>query len=202
MYIDKDGSGFLEIEELGGVLAAGGHRYSDAQLQEAIDHVVGEKGSDGLTFMQFANLLRIKLSSALETRIKRRFDVFDADQSGEVGLEEFTACVQGLDGLITTAEVAAMFKECDRDGSGSVSLQEFMEVMKRRLSVATEMSVTPSSPNFEANCTNEIFSTPTFNTTIWDDKQSILHAHISEVGGMDAAEPDTRSGYWHTCTLL
>jgi Ca2+-binding EF-hand superfamily protein len=202
VYVDKDGSGFLEIEELGAVLAAGGHRYSDAQLQEAVDHIAGRKGSDGLTFMQFANLLRIKLSSALETRIKRRFDVFDADQSGEVSLEEFTACVQGLDGLITTTEAAAMFKECDLDGSESVSLQEFMKVMERRLSVATEMSVTPSSPNFEANCTHEIFSAPAFNTTIWDDKQSVLHAHISEVGAMDAAEPDTRSSYWRTCTLF
>ena len=202
VYIDKDGSGFLEIEELGAVLAAGGYRYSDAQLQEAVDHVAGRKGSDGLTFMQFANLLRIKLSSAFETRIKRRFDVFDADRSGEVSLEEFTVCVQGLDGLMTTAEAAAMFKECDRDGSGSVSLQEFMKVMERRLSAATETSVTPSSPNFEANYTNETFSAPAFNTTIWDDKQGVLHAHISEVGDMDAAEPDTRLGYWHTCTLF
>jgi hypothetical protein len=62
--------------------------------------------------------------------------------------------------------------------------------------------VTPSSPNFEANCTNEIFSAPTFNTTIWDDEQSVLYAHISEAGDMDAAEPDARSGYWHTCTLF
>jgi Ca2+-binding EF-hand superfamily protein len=202
VYIDKDGSGFLEIEELGAVLAAGGHRYSDAQLQEAVDHVTGRKGSDGLTFMQFVNLLRIKLSSALETRIKRRFDMFGADQSGEVSLEEFTACIQGLDGLITTAEAAAMFKECDRDESGSVSLQEFMKVMERRLSIGTETSVTPSSPNFEASCTNETISAPVFNTIIWDNRQGVLHAHISEVVDMDAAEPDTWSGYWHTCTLF
>ena len=180
VYIDKDGSGFLEIEELGAVLASSGHRCSDAQLQEAVDHVAGRKGSDGLTFMQFANLLRINLSTPLETRIKRHFDMFDADQSGEVSLEEFTACVQGLDGLIMTAEVAAMFRECDRDGSGSVSLREFMEVMERRLSAATETSVTPSSPTFEADYTNEIFSAPTFNTMIWDNKQGVLHAHISE----------------------
>jgi Ca2+-binding EF-hand superfamily protein len=202
VYVDKDGSGFLEIEELGAVLASSGHRYSDAQLQEAVDHVAGRKGSDGLTFTQFANLLRINLSSALEARIKRRFDMFDADQSGEVNLEEFTACIQGLDGLITTAEAAAMFTKCDRDGSGSVSLQEFMQVMERKLSATTETSVTPSSPNFETKRTNEIFSVTTFNTSIWDNKQGVLHAHISEVGGMDTVEPNAQSGSQDTCTLI
>jgi hypothetical protein len=105
-------------------------------------------------------LLRISLSSALKARIRRRFNVFDADQSSEVSLEEFAACIQGPDGLITTAEVAAMFKECGRDGSGSVLLQEFMQVMERRLSGTTETSVTPSSPNVETKHTNEIFLGP------------------------------------------
>ena len=196
--VDKDGSGFLEIEELGAVLASSGHRYSDAQLQEAVDHVAGRKGSNGLTFTQFANLLRINLSSALEVRIKRRFDMFDADQSGEVSLEEFTACIQGLDGLITTAEAAAMFKKCDRDESGSLSLQGFMQVMERRLSATTDTSVAPSSPKR----TNEIFSATAFNTSIWDNKQGVLHAHISEVGDVDTVDPGAQSGSQDTCTLI
>ena len=196
--VDKDGSGFLEIEELGAVLASSGHRYSDAQLQEAVDHVAGRKGSNGLTFTQFANLLRINLSSALEVLIKRRFDMFDADQSGEVSLEQFTACIQGLDCLITTAEAAAMFKKCDRDESGSLSLQGFMQVMERRLSATTDTSVAPSSPKR----TNEIFSATAFNTSIWDNKQGVLHAHISEVGDVDTIDPGTQSGSRDTCTLI
>jgi len=202
VYVDKDGSGFLEIEELGAVLASSGHRYSDAQLQEAVDHVAGRKGSNGLTFTQFANLLRINLSSALEARIKRRFDLFDADQSGEVNLEEFTSCIQGLDGLITRGEAAAMFTKCDRDGSGSVSLQEFMQAMERRLSVISETSVTPSSPNFETKHTNKIFSAPAFDTSIWDNKQGFVQAHISEVGDVDTVEPGTQSDSRDTCTLI
>jgi len=81
-------------------------------------------------------------------------------------------------------------------------LQEFMQVMERRLSATTETSVTPSSPNFETKHINEIFSAPTFNTSIWDNKQGVLHAHISEVGDMDTVEPDTQSGSRDTCTLI
>jgi Ca2+-binding EF-hand superfamily protein len=202
VYIDKDGSGVLEIEELRAVLASSGHRYSNSQIQEAVDRITGQRRSHGLTFMQFANLLRINLSSALETRIKRRFDVFDADQSGEVSLEEFTACIQGLDGLITTAEAAAMFNKCDRDDSGSVSLREFMEVMERRLSDTTDMSLTPNSPNFQINCTDEIFSAPAFNTSIWDNEQDVQYTHISGVWGKDTVKPDIQLDSRDTGTLV
>jgi uncharacterized protein (DUF924 family)/Ca2+-binding EF-hand superfamily protein len=137
---DKDGSGFLEVDELGAVLASTGRRYNDVQLQEAVDHVTGRKGSAGLTFEQFANLIRINLGPTLDARLQQRFRMFDADHSGEISLEEFTACVRGLDGLVTTSEAAAMFKKCDLDGSGSISMQEFMGIMKRRLSVGGNAS--------------------------------------------------------------
>jgi uncharacterized protein (DUF924 family)/Ca2+-binding EF-hand superfamily protein len=143
---DKDGSGFLEVEELSAVLASTGHCYGDVQLQEAVDHVTGRKGSAGLTFEQFANLLRINLWSTFEARLQQRFDMFDADQSGDISLEEFSACIQGLDGLVTIAEAAAMFKKCDRDGSGSVSMQDFTGIMERKLSVAGNASEIAAAP--------------------------------------------------------
>src|SRR5271155_5798531 len=168
--VDKDGSGFLEIEELGAVLASSGHRYSDAQLQEAVDHVARRKGSNGLTFTQFANLLRINLSSALEARMKRRFDMFDADQSGEVSLEEFTACIQGLDGLITTAEAAAMFQKCGHNKNRSVSFQEFIRVMERTYNSVSADPIMLTMPSKVEASRGDMFSAPVFNTSIWESK--------------------------------
>ena len=191
---DKDGSGFLEIEELAAVLASTGHRYSDVQLQDAVDHVAGRKGSHGLTFSQFAILLRINLSSALESRTKLRFDMFDADQSGEVSLDEFTACVQGLDSLTTTAEAAAMFKKCDRNGDGAVSLQEFMGVIERRISGATEADEPKSASKVVAD-PSALPPVPAFNTSIWEHKQDVLEVQVLEVPERDTVEPgaDSRS---------
>lgn len=134
---DKDGSGFLEVEELGAVLASTGYRCSGRQLQQAVDSVTGHKRSAGLTSEQFANLIRINLTSKLEARLQQMFDMFDADHSGEISLEKFTACIQRLDGLITTAEAAAMFKDCDRDGSGSLSMQDFMRIIQPRSEITT-----------------------------------------------------------------
>jgi Ca2+-binding EF-hand superfamily protein len=100
-----------------------------------VDYVTGRNESAGLTFEQFADLIRINLRSTVEARLQRRFDMFDADQSGEVSLEKFIAYIRDLNGLITTAEAVAMFKECDRDGNGSLLMQEFMGTMERRFSV-------------------------------------------------------------------
>ena len=192
---DKSGDGFLEIGELTAVLASTGYRYSDEQIQEAVDHVTGRKGSTGLTFLQFANLLRINLNSSFEARIKQRFNLFDADQSGEVTLEEFTTCVQALDGLITTAEAAAMFQKCDHEKNGSVSFHEFMRVMERTYnSVSADPSMLTISPKVEAS-RGDTFSAPVFNTSIWEKKHEALKVRVLEVSDDDddaTAKANTR----------
>jgi uncharacterized protein (DUF924 family)/Ca2+-binding EF-hand superfamily protein len=191
---DKSGDGFLELGELTAVLASTGHRYSDEQIQEAVDHVTGRKGSSGLTFLQFANLLRINLNSSFEARIKQRFNLFDADHSGGVTLEEFTACVQGLDELITTAEAAAMFQKCDHDKNGSVSLQEFIGVMERTYgSVSADPSMLTMSSKAEASRSN-MRSAPAFNISVRESrKQEVLKVQALEVLDDDAdGEADAR----------
>jgi Ca2+-binding EF-hand superfamily protein len=192
---DKSGDGFLEIDELTTVLASTGYRYNNEQIQEVVDHVTGRKGSSGLTFLQFANLLRINLNSSFEARIRQRFNMFDADQSGEVTLEEFTACVQGLDGLITTAEAAAMFQKCDHDKNGSVSLHEFMRVMEQTYnSLSADSNMLTISPKVEAR-RSDMFSAPVFNTSIWESKQEVIKVQALEVlddDDDDDAEADTR----------
>jgi uncharacterized protein (DUF924 family)/Ca2+-binding EF-hand superfamily protein len=178
---DKSGDGFLETGELAAVLASTGHRYSDEQIQEAVDHVTGRKGSAGLTFLQFANLLRINLNSSFEARIRQRFNMFDADQSGEVTLEEFTACVQGLDGLITTAEAAAMFNKCDHGGKGSVSFQDFMGVMKRTFnSVSTDHSMLTKPLKVETSHSDK-FSVSAINNPTCGSKQLVIKVQVLEV---------------------
>jgi calmodulin len=189
---DKSGDGFLEVGELAAVLASTGHQYSDEQIQEAVDHISGRKGSAGLTFLQFANLLRINLHSPFEARIRQRFNMFDADQSGGVTLEEFTACVQGLDGLITTAEAAAMFQKCHHDKNGSVSLQEFMHVMERTYdSLSADHSTPTMSSKVEAS-RGDTFLANAFNASIWESKQQVLNVQAVEVLD-DGAGADTEA---------
>lgn len=66
---DKDGNGFLELNELVEVLDATHRNYSHAELQTAVDTIAGEKGCAGLTFEQFAALLQIKMAADRQHRL-------------------------------------------------------------------------------------------------------------------------------------
>lgn len=76
---DKDASGFLEVEELRRVLGSTGRRYSCMQLQELVENITGSKDSAGLTFEQFADVLRVDLTPTLQDRAPQRFGIFDVD---------------------------------------------------------------------------------------------------------------------------
>lgn len=172
---DKDGSGFFDHQELSAVLASTGRVYGKVQIQDAMDRITGAKDSTGVSFEQFSQLLRVKLNTDWEVRVRQRFSFFDRDASGEVSMEELRAGIQSLDDLVTTAEVEEMLKACDVDGNGSVSFEEFLSVapiiMERRASqISTEP--TPAFWNKLKPVDRNIDEAPPiFRTTSWDDVQ-------------------------------
>ena len=167
---DKDGSGFLDIEELAAVLESTGHVYLKEQVQEVVDNVTGISASKGLAFDQFANLLRINLPPSDHlTRSRSRFDLFDLDHSGEVSFAEFAKCINSLDGLITSSEIELMFERADKDKSGSVSFDEFLAIMERRASMpdATTASEAVTSDR-QIFCEPPAFSMPDWHEKLTD----------------------------------
>lgn len=120
--------------------------YTIEQVQEVVDNITGVKASSGITFEQFANVLRINLPpSDYLTIAQSRFDLFDLDHSGEVSFLEFAKCIQGLDELVTMSEIELMFKQADRDASGSISFDEFLCIMERRVSTVDPAFLSGSS---------------------------------------------------------
>ncbi|OAL45344.1 EF-hand, partial [Pyrenochaeta sp. DS3sAY3a] len=126
---DKDGNGFLDLDELIAVLTATHRTYTRPELQLAIDTIAGEPGTPGLTFEQFAALLQIKMAADSQNRLRARFQLFDADNSGDISYDELKACLQGIDGLLTTSELDEMMKRCDVDGDGRISYEEFIAMV-------------------------------------------------------------------------
>jgi Ca2+-binding EF-hand superfamily protein len=151
---DKDGSGFLDRDELATIFAATGRSYDEGQLQRALNLITGSEGSTGVTFEQFAALLRVKMTINQEAAIRKRFEHFDLDGSGEISLEELKKGIQGLDSLVTCGEIEEMLKECDTDGNGAVSYDEFL-VMVSRLQQRRPSQTPVATPTF---------TTPSWNT--------------------------------------
>eukprot|EP00441_Pelagodinium_beii_P016341 CAMPEP_0197659036 /NCGR_PEP_ID=MMETSP1338-20131121/45925_1 /TAXON_ID=43686 ORGANISM="Pelagodinium beii, Strain RCC1491" /NCGR_SAMPLE_ID=MMETSP1338 /ASSEMBLY_ACC=CAM_ASM_000754 /LENGTH=314 /DNA_ID=CAMNT_0043235777 /DNA_START=208 /DNA_END=1152 /DNA_ORIENTATION=+ len=64
-------------------------------------------------------------------KVKKQFDKFDEDGSGEIEQDEFQAMiynlVQAKPGDISDDRIKSFWREIDRDGSGSVDFAEFVE---------------------------------------------------------------------------
>ncbi|KAF2874582.1 hypothetical protein BDV95DRAFT_488475 [Massariosphaeria phaeospora] len=134
---DKDGNGFLDMDELVTVLEATGRSYSKADLQLAIDSISGQPGGTGLTFEQFAALLQVKMAADTQNRLRGRFQLFDTDNTGDISFDELKACLQGLDSLLTSSELDEMMKKCDTDGDGMISYEEFVAMVPTMMSPAS-----------------------------------------------------------------
>ncbi|KAF2671020.1 EF-hand [Microthyrium microscopicum] len=123
---DKDGNGSFDRNELATVLASTGRTYTPEQVQRAMNRISGEQDCTSITFEQFSALFRTKMDMSAEARARRRFNMFDADGSGEISLEELKKCIRSMDDLVTNAEIEEMMRVCDEDHNGSVSFEEFM----------------------------------------------------------------------------
>jgi Ca2+-binding EF-hand superfamily protein len=126
---DKDGNGSFDREELATVLASTGRVYTKERLQVAMDRISGVQGSTFITFEQFSALFRSNMGKSLESMARGRFDQFDVDGSGEISLEEMKSCIQGMDDLVTSAEIGEMLRAYDADHDGMVSFGEFLSMM-------------------------------------------------------------------------
>ncbi|KAE9365748.1 EF-hand, partial [Stipitochalara longipes BDJ] len=126
---DKDGNVSFDKTELAAVLSYTGRVYTDSQIQMAMDRISRGEGSTSITFERFLALLRSDMNINLETRARRLFEKLDADSSGGVSLEELKLCIQGMDDLVTGAEIEEMLKVCDSDHNGELSFEEFSAIL-------------------------------------------------------------------------
>jgi calmodulin len=63
---------------------------------------------------------------------KETFMMFDKDGDGSVSTKELGAVMRSLGNNPTEEELEDMIDDADRDGSGSVDFQEFVELMIKR----------------------------------------------------------------------
>jgi hypothetical protein len=65
--------------------------------------------------------------------IKEAFDLFDTDGSGNISSKEWRVAMRSMGFEPTKEESRAMLAEMDKDGSGTIDFEEFLEMVKKRL---------------------------------------------------------------------
>eukprot|EP00300_Choanocystis_sp_HF-7_P041435 c8163_g1_i1.p1 GENE.c8163_g1_i1~~c8163_g1_i1.p1 ORF type:complete len:197 (-),score=32.07 c8163_g1_i1:74-589(-) len=66
--------------------------------------------------------------------IKEAFDLFDTDGSGTIDPKELTAAMKSLGFEAKNQTIYQMISDLDKDGSGAIDFEEFLDMMTARMS--------------------------------------------------------------------
>merc|ERR1712151_1137089 len=73
------------------------------------------------------------LSEEQKNEIKEAFELFDADGSGQIDVEELKIATRALGFEPKKGEIEAMIASVDDDGSGQIGFDEFLRMMTNKI---------------------------------------------------------------------
>ncbi|KAL0218214.1 hypothetical protein RCL1_009062 [Eukaryota sp. TZLM3-RCL] len=77
---------------------------------------------------------RAEITEEQKNEIREAFDLFDTEKRGAIGYHELKVAMRALGFDVKKPEVLQIIEEYDRDGSGTIQFQDFLEVMSRKIS--------------------------------------------------------------------
>ncbi|VDO05777.1 unnamed protein product [Rodentolepis nana] len=126
---DKNGDGVISMAELGSVMRSVGQYATDEELKKMIKEVDTD-GNGLIDFNEFIGLMTMRaIKSSSEDSLMPAFRVFDRDGNGYITLSE----LRNLGENLTVEQVEEMIREADVDGDGQIDYQEFVRMMRYKL---------------------------------------------------------------------
>jgi len=131
--------GAIDPAELRAVLIGVGVEAKDPTVFGMLTDLANREGQ-ALTFQEFVTLfasggVTSATGAVLETpeSIFRAFRLFDKDLKGSVNVENLERVCRELGEDVTKAEMEEMIARADSDRDGEVSLEDFQNILTRRL---------------------------------------------------------------------
>jgi len=129
---DTEGKGAIGVETIGNILRMMGVKVKEADLKEIVDEV-DDDGSGMLEFEEFTELAAKFLieedEEELKNELKEAFRIYDKDGQGFITNDVLSEILKEIDPKLTEADLDGIIEEVDEDGSGTMDLDEFMEMM-------------------------------------------------------------------------
>lgn len=93
-----------------------------------------------------------KLSEEQLDELKEAFAVYDLDRDGQISIRELGTVMRQLGQNPTEAEILEMIKDVDKDNSGTISFDEFANLMGDKMkNIDTEEEVRDAFRVFDVN---------------------------------------------------
>lgn len=134
MSIDKNGDGSLTIAEMiEGIQKSGIDVHSlGFDLKEVLSNIDSNK-SGVIDYTEFIAATLEKKKYMREDRLWSAFRVFDVDGNGSISKAELHKILNGggLGDMDVGKNIDDLIKECDLDGDGEISFDEFVKMMSK-----------------------------------------------------------------------
>merc|ERR1711904_573380 len=102
---------------------------------EKLIHSVDDDGDGEMDYDDFERMMEQKiLNKDQKDDLLKAFRLFDDDETGKISLKNLKRVAKELGETMTEEELQEMIDEADRDGDGEVNEEEFLRIMRRRIS--------------------------------------------------------------------
>ncbi len=101
------------------------------EIRKLISEV--DKSGDGqIDYDEFQTMMTVKMSQRdSKEEMMKAFRLFDDDETGRISFKNLKRVAKDLGEDISDEELQEMIDEADREGTGEVSLEDFMRIMKK-----------------------------------------------------------------------
>ncbi|XP_052224744.1 neo-calmodulin-like [Dreissena polymorpha] len=133
---DRNGDGRISASELSQAFRVQGQCIPEAEIRSIIREV-DDDGNGQIDFEEFVSLMTTKSQDARsatrdESELREAFKVFDQNGDGKISCKELKAVLNSIGEKMTEREFAALIREADIDGDGSISFDEFSKVIANK----------------------------------------------------------------------
>jgi Ca2+-binding EF-hand superfamily protein len=128
---DTDGSGAIDAKELKVAMRALGFEPKKEEIKRIMDEVDRE-GTGKIDFQAFIDMMQDRMAERDPVEeMKKAFKLFDVDSQGSITIKDLKRVAKELGENMTEEELTEMIEEADRSGSGNVSEEDFVKIMKK-----------------------------------------------------------------------
>jgi len=131
--LDADHSGAISHQEFRDLLTRLGADLTDDAFMRMVSTLDAD-GDGEVTKQEFLDWYKAHSaadSMSLHERAKDLFEMFDDDHSGELTIGELKSKIDALGMGFTVDEIGAIVNELDKDRSGTVSEEEFLQLLEK-----------------------------------------------------------------------